>query len=157
AAAAPPEPTTVRIAAVRDHDPFAEDRSEHPEEATRVLDSDPTTTWSTEQYSTDRLNKEGVGLYLDAGARIPARRLDIRTPTPGFEIKVYGSNQAPFARPGPETFARWGSALAEKKVDAKRSIAIDTGGRALRYYLVWIVTLPPTGGKAEIGTLRLLR
>jgi tRNA A-37 threonylcarbamoyl transferase component Bud32 len=157
ATAAPPEPTPVRIVSAQAHDPYGDDRSEHPEEASRVLDADPATTWSTEQYSTGQLNKAGVGLYLDAGTPLAARRLDIRTPTPGFEVKIYGSNQPPLPRPDPRSFLRWGPVLAEKKVDAKRSISIDTGGRSLRYYLVWIVTLPPTGGKAEIGTLRLLR
>jgi serine/threonine-protein kinase len=159
AVAAAPKPVPVQIRAVHDHDPFGDDKSEHPEEAPRVLDDDPATVWSTERYSSGRLApKDGVGLYLDAGAPVAARRLDIRTPTPGFEVRVYGSNQAPFADPEPEAFTRWGEPLAQKKVDAKRSIAIDTGGRTLRYYLVWIVSLPPTGeGKAEIGTLRLLR
>jgi hypothetical protein len=157
AVAAPPEPTPVLVGAVRDYDPYGDDRSEHPEEARFVLDDDVTTTWSTEQYSSGQLSKDGVGLYLDAGAAVAARRLDVRSPTPGFDVRVYGSNQAPFAEAGPETFGRWGEPLAEKKVDAKRSISIDTNGRTLRYYLVWVVTLPPTGGKAEIATLRLLR
>ena len=155
AAAAAPEPVPVPIRAVHDHDPFGDD--EHPQEAARVLDRDAETTWSTERYETGQLGKPGVGLYLDAGAPVAARRLDIRSPTPGFTVRVYGSNQAPFASPGPETFARWGQPLAEKQVDAKRSIGIDTKGRTLRYYLVWIVKLPPTGGQAEIATLRLLR
>jgi eukaryotic-like serine/threonine-protein kinase len=159
AAAKAPEPVAVQIKAVHDHDPFGTPPSEHPEEARFAIDDDPETVWSTERYESGQLApKRGVGLYLDAGIAIAARRLDVRTPTPGFDVQVYGSNQAPFADPGPETFTDWGPPLASKKVDAKRSIAIDTGGRALRYYLVWIVSLPPSGdGKAEIGTLRLLR
>jgi hypothetical protein len=157
AVAAAPEPVAVPLRAAHDHDPFGDDRSEHPEEARNVLDDDPESTWSTEQYSSGLAGKRGVGLYLDAGVPIAARRLDLRTPTPGFEVQVYGSNQAPFAEPGPDTFTRWGQPLAQKEVDAKRSIGIDARGRTLRYYLVWIVKLPPAGGKAEIATLRLLR
>jgi serine/threonine-protein kinase len=157
AVAAAPEPTPVNLVSARDHDPFGTDRSEHPEEARLVLDDDPESTWSTEQYSAGSLGKRGVGIYVDAGAPVAARRLDVRSPTPGFDVQVYGSNQAPFAEPGPDAFTRWGTPLAEKKVDAKRSISLDTGGRRLRYYLVWIVNLPPGAGKAEIGTLRLLR
>jgi hypothetical protein len=150
----------VPIRAVHDHDPFGDDGEEHPEEVQAVLDPTPETTWSTENYESGQLApKRGVGLYLDTGAPgVAARRLDVRTPTPGFDVEVYGSNQAPFADPEPETFARWGAPLARKKVDAKRSISLNTGGRALRYYLVWIVNLPASpGGKAEIGTLRLFR
>jgi serine/threonine-protein kinase len=159
AAAAPPPPVAVPIAAVRDHDPFGTPPSEHPEQARFVLDPDPETVWSTEIYESGQLApKKGVGLYLRPTTPVAARRLDIRTPTPGFEVEVYGSNQAPFQDPEPTTFERWGEPLARKKVDAKRSITINTGGRALSYYLVWIVTLPDGGdGKAEIGTLRLFR
>ena len=156
AVAALPKPTAVTISAVHDQDPYG-DHKEHPELAKLVLDGDNETAWSTEVYSTGRLGKDGVGLSLDAGVPIAARRLDVRSPTPGFDVRVYGSNQAPFAEAPPDTFARWGEPLAQKKVDAKRSISIDTKGRTLRYYLVWIVSLPPTGGKAEIATLRLLR
>jgi serine/threonine-protein kinase len=157
AVAAPPEPVPVQVRAARDYDPYGDDRAEHPEEARFVLDADVETTWSTEQYSSGTLSKDGVGIYLDAVTPIAARRLDVRSPTPGFDVRVYGSNQAPFAEAGPETFARWGRPLAQKKVDAKRSITLNTTGRTLRYYLVWIISLPPTGGKAEIATLRLLR
>jgi hypothetical protein len=157
AVAAAPKLAPVLLRAAHDHDPFGTDSSEHPEEAERVLDGSNETSWSTEQYSSGSLNKRGVGIYVDAGVPVAARRLDIRSPTPGFDVQVYGSNQAPFADPGPETFPRWGEPLAQKKVDAKRSISLDTGGRTLRYYLVWIVNLPPGVGKAEIATVRLLR
>ena len=159
AAAAPAPLTPVAVRAVGDHDPFGDDRREHPEEVRFVLDRNPQTTWSTERYASGSLApKDGVGLYLDTVAPVAARRLDLRTPTPGFTVRVYGSNQAPLPAAGEGAFAaRWGAPLAEKTVDAKRSIALDTRGRAFRYYLVWIVRLPPTGGKAEIGTLRLLR
>ena len=158
AVAAPPPPAPVAIRAAHDHDPYGTDRSEHPEQARFAIDADNESVWSTEQYESGQLApKDGVGIYLDTGTPVAARRLDLRTPTPGFEVELYGSNQAPFAEPGPETFQDWGEPLAQKQVDAKRSIAIDTGGRALRYYLVWIVKLPPSGGKAEIATLRLLR
>ena len=40
-------------------------------------------------------NKRGVGLYVDAGRPIPARRLSLLTSTPGFEAAVYASNTVP--------------------------------------------------------------
>jgi serine/threonine-protein kinase len=157
AAAPAPAPVQVQLTNARDYDPYGDDRSEHPEEAARVIDADPESSWSTEQYDAGQLSKRGVGIYVDAGAPVPARRIDVRTPTPGIEVQVYGSNQAPFREPGPETFARWGAPLAQKQVDAKRSINLDTRGRRLRYYLVWVVRLPASGGKAAISGLRLLR
>jgi serine/threonine-protein kinase len=158
AAAPAAEPVPVQLLAARDYDPFGPGREEHPEQAPRVIDADRESAWSTETYSSGSLNKRGVGIYVDTGAPgVAARRIDLRSPTPGFDVEVYGSNQAPFAEPTPESFTRWGPPLARKKVDAKRSIAIDTGDRQLRYYLVWIVSLPPANTKAEISTLRVLR
>ncbi|HEX8067309.1 MAG TPA: protein kinase [Thermoleophilaceae bacterium] len=157
AASPGPPPAPVRIAAVHDYDPYSDEKSEHPELVERVLDDDDTTGWTTERYNAGTLPKPGVGLYLDAGVPIAARRIDLRSPTPGFVVQVYGSSLAPFAEPTPESFARWGKPLATKTVDAKRSIALDTGGRQLRYYLVWIAKLPPTGGRVDLATVRLLR
>jgi eukaryotic-like serine/threonine-protein kinase len=155
AAAAPREPVEVRLTAARDYDPYGQ--SEHPEEAPRVIDADPDSAWSTERYQSGNLGgKPGVGIFVDAGTPVAARRIDLRSPTPGFDVQIFGSNQAQFAEPTQDSFARWGEPLATKTVDAKRSISLDTGGRKLRYYLVWIVKLPPSG-QAEISRIRLFQ
>jgi hypothetical protein len=147
----------VTLQAAHDYDPFGTDHEEHPTEALAAIDADPASTWSTETYQNGFPGgKKGVGIYVDAGQQIAARRVDVRTPTPGFDVQVYGSNRATFDDPQPDSFANWGRPLAAKTVDAKRSISINTQGRTLRYYLIWIVKLP-AGGKAEIATLRVLR
>ena len=52
--------------AVTDFDPFGDD-SEHPEETALAVDGDPTgTAWSTEAYQ-GVFDKDGVGIYVDAG------------------------------------------------------------------------------------------
>ena len=54
-----------------------------------VVDNDPNTSWSTEQYYDHSLQKaggEGLGLYLDAAPRVSAKALEIQTSTPGFAV-----------------------------------------------------------------------
>ena len=147
----------VPIVAAHDYDPYSGDKKEHPEQVKFALDNDDATAWSTERYSSGSLTKSGVGLYVDMGTPIAARRVDVRSHTPGFQAQVYGSNQAPFAQPDAASFIRWGQPLAQVTVDSKRRIGVDTGGSALRYYLVWITKLPPGLQNAEIASLRVLR
>ncbi len=130
-----------------------------------VVDNDPTTTWSTEQYYEGNLRKPGgtgLGLYLDAAPGVAARALQIKTPTPGFGVQVYAAdrfdsglgygNSLPLAGRG------WVGPLgASSSVKDGERIAVRAGGHAYRYYLMWMTTLPPGRQSAEINELQLLR
>jgi serine/threonine-protein kinase len=69
----------------RDFDPFGDNREEHPREAKLVVDGDPNTAWSTETYQQGVLNKEGVGVYVDAKPTARARRIQINSGRSGLE------------------------------------------------------------------------
>ena len=75
--------------------PRATPRS-HPSQAQFAIDGSPPTEWETETYEggSGAGNKTGVGLYVDAGSRVAARRLDLVTSTPGFRAAVYASDTA---------------------------------------------------------------
>ncbi|MBV9212257.1 MAG: serine/threonine protein kinase [Actinobacteria bacterium] len=148
----------VPLTAAHDYDPFGTDKAEHPYEVQNVLDTDRNTTWSTEQYSAGSLSpKPGVGIYVDTAQPLVARRLDIRTPTPGFKVRIYGSNATLFTGAGSDTFASWGRPLASVTVGPLKHIYLHTDGHAYRHYLVWIVELPPGQNHAEIAAIRVLR
>ena len=98
--AAPPPPGTglqeVALAqdAAHDYNPFGTG-PENRDLVGNVVDNDPNTTWSTEQYYSGTLQKSGgvgLGLYLDAAPRLSARALEVQTPTPGFPMQVYVAN-----------------------------------------------------------------
>ncbi len=148
----------VPLIAAHDYDPFGTgNKSEHPESTGNVLDTNRDTTWMTEQYSSGSLSpKPGVGIYVDTAQPLAARRLDIRTPTPGFKARIYGTNADLFSGAGSDTFSSWGQPLASVTVGALKHIYLNTHGRAYKHYLVWIVDLPPGQNHAEIAAIRLL-
>jgi eukaryotic-like serine/threonine-protein kinase len=151
--------TQVALTAAHDYDPFGTgNKSEHPESTGNVLDPNRETTWMTERYSAGSLApKPGVGIYVDLAQPLAARRLDIRTPTPGFKARIYGSNADLFSGAGSDTFSSWGRPLASVSVGALKHIYLHTHGQAYKHYLVWIVGLPPGQNQAEIAAIRVLR
>src|SRR5581483_1650443 len=81
--------------AAHDYNPFGTG-PENRDRVGNLVDSDPNTTWSTEQYYEGTLRKPGgtgLGVYLDAAPRVRARAVAIDTPTPGFAVQVYGAEQ----------------------------------------------------------------
>ncbi|MGI8595566.1 MAG: protein kinase domain-containing protein [Solirubrobacteraceae bacterium] len=138
----------------KDYDPLSVDKSEGPGEVSFAVDRAPETTWSTETYEQGALNKAGVGLTIDAKPSVAARRIVIRTPTPGWIAEIYGARTGlpPTIRdPG---WARISSAVAIDK--SRVRIPLDTAGKAFRYYLVWITKLPDAG-EVKISEVYLYR
>jgi tRNA A-37 threonylcarbamoyl transferase component Bud32 len=137
--------------AAGDYDP-AGDGEESPEATRNAIDGNPTTNWDTETYRADLqgVGKPGVGLYIDAGSPVPARRLVVVTATPGFEAEIYGANTVS------DDFRRWSRLAPKRTVDETQRIALNTRGRRYRYYLIWIVSLPD-GNKANLMELSLFR
>jgi serine/threonine-protein kinase len=147
----------VPLKAAHDYDPFGNDRMEHPTDVNKAIDRDPASFWATETYATGQLQKKGVGLYVDAGAPVAARRLDLRTPQGGFLAQIYGSRTGEPTGAGPDSFTDWGRPLASVTVGTRKRINLGTAGRQFRYYLIWIFKLPPGQSQAEIASVRLLR
>jgi serine/threonine-protein kinase len=137
--------------AASDYDPEG-DNKESPDAPQFAIDGNNTTSWDTETYrdGLEGVHKKGVGLYLNAGSPISARRLDLVTATPGYEAVVYAANTVP------EDIGGWTKVSTRVKVKETTKIPLDTAGRRFRYYLVWIVSLPP-GNKADIRELSLRR
>ena len=94
---------------------------------------------------------------MDAGSLVHARRIDIRTPTPGFLAQIYGSKvpETTGIGPNPSSFVDWGHPLAQVTVTRRKKIYLKRDGGPFRYYLIWIYRLPPNQDHAEVGTVRL--
>ena len=118
----------IRLEAIRDHDPFGDDQSEHPEDVANATDGDATTYWTTQEYGS--FDKPGVGIVLDAGREVEPETFTIRTDTPGFtaHIRAGDDEGGPFHRisPGLEV------------TDRIRFDLTDSEGR---YFVVWITSL----------------
>src|SRR3954467_4381311 len=137
--------------AASDYDPEG-DNKESPDAPQFAIDGNNTTSWDTETYrdGLEGVHKSGVGLYINAGSAVSARRLDLVTATPGYEVVIYAANTVPDGIKG------WTKVSTRVKVKETTKIPLDTAGRRFRYYLVWIVSLPP-GNKADIRELSLRR
>jgi serine/threonine-protein kinase len=137
--------------AAHDYDPQGDD--DESSEATQfAIDANPTTVWDTEAYEAgfDGANKDGVGLYVDVGSRVAARRVEVATSTPGFTAAVYAANEVPDDVDG------WTKVSSDRSIGQEQELPLDTGGQSFRYYLLWIDELPD-GGKAAIKELSVLR
>ncbi len=137
--------------AADDYDPQG-DRTESADATQNAIDGNRTTNWDTESYETDfqSLGKDGVGLYVDAGSAISARRLDLTTPTPGFTASLYAANDVP------EDISGWEKVSRDTRVAETERIDMDEGSQKFRYYLLWITDLGEEE-KAEIQELTLFR
>jgi tRNA A-37 threonylcarbamoyl transferase component Bud32 len=139
-----------------------------PENRDRIdnlVDNDPNTTWSTEQYYEGTLKKAGgvgLGVYLDAAPRVAGRALEIDTPTPGFAAQVYVASQIDLSKPygdsTPLAQRGWqGPVGASASVRSGERIRLSLQGRSYRYYLLWLTTLPPGHQSATLADLTLLK
>jgi serine/threonine protein kinase len=143
---------SLKSKAASDFDPFGGD-GEHPAETSAAIDDDRNSTWSTESYAAGSLQKQGVGLYVDASPGVAARAMELRTPTAGWSGAVYAAPSGP-PRDG---LTGWTKVATLRDVKRSQQVHLDTAGRRFRYYLVWIEQLPPNGTKVEISDLALLR
>jgi serine/threonine-protein kinase len=136
-----------------DFDPLSEDKREHPDQTTAVVDGVPSSTWATEGYRSG-LQKAGVGIVIDASPGVAARRLDVRTPTPGFSAAIYA---APAATPSTAPPQGWTPVSATRTVSSTEKFELGTNGRKFSRYLVWITQLPPDAQRAEISEILLFQ
>jgi serine/threonine-protein kinase len=152
--------------AAHDYNPFGTGPENH-NRVQNVVDSDPNTTWSTAHYYERTLKKAGgtgLGVYLDASPRVAARAVEIQTPTPGFDVQIYGADQInlsyPYGDSTPLTARGWHGPLASaQNVHDRQRIRLTGAGAstAYRYYLVWLTTLPPGEESASISELTLFK
>jgi hypothetical protein len=158
------EPVQLSQTAAHDYNPFGTG-PENRDQVDNLVDSDPNTTWSTEQYFEGTLKKAGgvgLGVYLDAAPRVLAKAIEIQTPTPGFAVQIYVANrielELPYGNSTPLSARGWlGPVGASKDVHNGERILLALSGHPHRYYLVWLTTLPPGMESATLNELTLFK
>lgn len=154
---------SLKSDAASDYDPPPGDGQEHASDTFRVLDGDKNTSWSTETYQGDTIaGKQGVGIYLDAGAgsrSVAATKLDVTTPKGGWAATVYAATgSTPPTTVDDPGWTEVGSLASAKTGDNR--VALDTGAKRYRYYLLWITKMPEASGgrtKVSISAMGLVR
>ena len=126
-------------ASAHDYDPLGDDE-EHSDEASRVVDRDDGTAWTTESYQDglEGAGKTGVGLYIDAKPKVAAVALSDRDPRARLAATIYAAPPGPAPKSVPEGWTKVGGGTVNAK---DKSFKLDTGGTEYRYYLVWITKL----------------
>ena len=120
----------ISLSGVGAFDPFGDNREEHDDEAPSATDRNAETFWTTESYDAG-LQKEGVGLVLDAGRAVELAELTVKTATPGYtaEIRAGSNPDGPF------------DAVVGKSAEATETTTWKLEGDAARYYVLWITEL----------------
>jgi hypothetical protein len=119
-------------------------------DASRVVDGTVRTAWRTPAFEDPAAHPQ-MGVYVDLASRERIRRLVVRTSTPGIDIEVYGARGGP-----PATIVEDGWEHLANRADIGARTAIKLPKRPFRYILVWIVGLPPEGGRAALSELSLI-
>jgi eukaryotic-like serine/threonine-protein kinase len=124
----PPARAALTLRGVGAYDPVGGD-GEHDGEAPNATDGNPTTYGQTEHYR-DGLRKPGVGVVLDAGRAVAAKRLTVTSDTPGFTATILAGSSptGPFAADAPS-----------EQVGSQATFTLR--GHTAEYYVVWITDL----------------
>jgi serine/threonine-protein kinase len=156
-------PVVLAAKAASSYNPFGTG-PEHAEDVASVVDGDLNTSWSTEHYIEGSLGKPGLGVSLDASPGVAARAVEIQTPVAGFSAAIYASSHPVAASSasaaggaGSLDALGWTQLAPARTIASRTTIAINPSGAVYRYYLVWIVHLPPARQTAAISEVTLFR
>ena len=137
------------VAEVRSFDPEA-DRRENDNQLPRLIDGNPATTWSTEEYKVRPVFgnlKDGVGvvLVLDRAAKLG--RLRVRSATKAWAAQVFLASEAAATLPG------WGQPVARASA-VPGDLDVDLDGKTAGAVLLWF-TDPGPKGQVVVSELEL--
>jgi hypothetical protein len=137
-----PQPIQLAGDAGKAYDPYG--KSKASGEAERAIDDDPATSWYVDLKDPAQL---GLGYAIDLGKLQGIREIDLETPTPGFRIEVYATDETDL--PPDILDTRWSHITNVSNVgtkdDGKQKIVLGAGTTKYRNLLLWF-TKPPTDG-----------
>jgi hypothetical protein len=137
-----PQPIELAGDAGKAYDPYG--KSKASGEAERAIDDDPATSWYVDLKDPAQV---GLGYALDLGKLQGIREIDLETPTPGFRVEVYATDETEL--PPDILDTRWSHITNVSDVgtkdDGKQKIVLGAGTTKYRNLLLWF-TKPPTDG-----------
>ena len=99
----------------------------------------------------------GIGYALDLGRARGIRRVEITTPTPGFRVEVYATDEA---TPPPSILdSRWAHITDRANVgadgDGPERIVLGAGTSKYQNLLLWITRPPASGTRVRFTELKI--
>ena len=148
-----PKPIELNGDAGTVYDPFK--RVKDSGETTRALDGDQTTSWYVDPTVPTQV---AVGYVVDLGKLQGVRQIELQTPTPGFRVEIYATDET---TPPPDILdTRWSHIKDVSNVGAKDSgkqkIVLGAGTTKYRNVLLWFTQPPTDGPRLRITELKLL-
>jgi hypothetical protein len=119
----------------------------------RAIDGNGGTSWYVDPVPGSQL--VAVGYALDLGQLRGIRSIDLTTPTPGFKVEVYATDEA--TPPPSITDTRWAHITDKTDVgaDGKTHIKVGAGSSKYRTLLLWITQPPTDGTRVRISELKV--
>jgi hypothetical protein len=122
----------------------------------KALDGDRKTSWFID--AAPGSPSMGMGYVVNLGEARGIRRIELRTPTPGFSVEVYATDEA---TPPPNILdSRWAHIRDRDQVGVDRDkqpekIVLGAGTSKYQNVLLWITKPPATGTRVRIAELQL--
>ena len=138
-------PASEATVTAHDFDPLG-DGTEDPEGVANVLDDDPGTAWSTDQYQDLEALKAGVGIRFDLDPKSAVDAVTVATRQSGWSADVYTSA----ATTNLDSLDQWGEPVAQgSALGEQHRFAVEParGGRSV---LVWFTALPRVGAREQL-------
>src|SRR3954468_22013641 len=120
----------------------------------KAIDGDGSTSWYADTAPGQQT--VGVGFAVNVGEARGIKAVDITTPTPGFKVEIYASDEA--TPPPSITDTRWAHITDKSDVGADGKTHIVLGGGSSKYQtlLLWITKPPSDGARVRISELGVL-
>ena len=148
-----PQPIDLNGDAGTVYDPYS--RVKASGEATRALDGDATTSWYVDPKDPAQV---AVGYAVDLGKLQGVREIRLQTPTPGFRVEIYATDET--ALPPDILDTRWSHIKDVSDVgvknDGKQTIVLGAGTSKYRNVLLWFTQPPTDAPRLRITELELL-
>jgi hypothetical protein len=118
-----------------------------------ALDGDGSTSWYVDTAA--GAPAIGVGFAVNLGSARGIKSIDITTPTPGFKVEIYASDEA--TPPPAITDTRWAHITDKSDVgsDGKTHIVLGAGTSKYQTLLLWITKPPADGTRVRISELKV--
>jgi len=148
-----PKPIELKSDAGTVYDPFK--RAKDSGQTKRALDGDQSTSWYVDPTIPTQV---AVGYVVDLGTLQGVRQINLQTPTPGFRVEIYATDET---TPPPDILdTRWSHIKDVSDVGAKDSgkqkIVLGAGTTKYRNVLLWFTQPPTDGPRLRITELELL-
>jgi hypothetical protein len=146
-----PVPIDIAASAVSVYDPYR--RATAVGVPGKAVDGDGATSWYVD--TAPGAAQIGVGYVVDVGEARGIKSVDITTPTPGFKVEVYATDEA--TPPPTITDTRWAHITDKSNVgsDGKTHIVLGAGTSKYRTLLLWITKPPSEGTRVRIAELKV--